>query len=112
MATNKQPGIWLISLAAIGFGLQAITESGAILFGGEAVRDAAENQLPFLLWVNFVAGLALLIGGAGLWMRRHLIVWLALSIAVATAFLLVLFGVDDDCDYCLAAVVAARYTTV
>ena len=94
MTTHKQRGIWIwaISLVAVGFGLLTSKEGGTILFAGEAARSAAGNYVPFVLWFNFVAGLAYLICGAGLWMKRRWAAWLAVSIAVATAFVFVIFG--------------------
>lgn len=80
-----------ISLAAVGFGLLTIREGGAILFGGEAVRDAG-NYVPFVLWFNCLAGFAYVIAGAGLWLRHRWAVWLAVGIAAATALAFAAFG--------------------
>lgn len=94
MTTRKQRGIWIsaISLVAVGFGLLTIKEGGTILFGDEVVRSAAGNYVPFVLWFNFLAGFAYVVGGAGLWMKRQWAAWLAVAIAVATALTFAAFG--------------------
>lgn len=94
MTTHKQRGIrvWMTSLVAVGFGLLTIKEGGAVLFGGELVRRAAGNYVPFVLWFNFAAGFAYVIAGTGLWLQQRWAAWLAISIAVATACAFVAFG--------------------
>ena len=95
MTTSKQQrgfGIWAISLVAVGFGLLTIKEGGTILFGDEAVRATAGNYMPFVLWFNFLAGFAYVVAGAGLWLRQRWAVWLAVSIAAATALTFAAFG--------------------
>jgi hypothetical protein len=96
MATLKrQRGFWIgaISLVAIGFGLLTIKEGGTILFGDEAVRDAAGNYVPFVLWFNFSAGFAYVIAGVGLWLQKRWSAWLAVAITLATALTFVAFVV-------------------
>ncbi len=94
MTTRKRRGIWIwaISMVAIGFGLLTIKEGGTILFGGEAELETAGNYVPFVLWFNFLAGFAYVIAGVGLWMQRRWAAWLAVAIAVATAFMFAAFG--------------------
>ncbi len=94
MATRKQRSIWVwaISLIAIGFGLLTVKEGGSVLFGSEAARASAGNYVPFVLWVNFVAGFAYLLAGVGLWMQRRWAVWLAAAIAASTALTFAAFG--------------------
>lgn len=89
---QRRVWIWAISLVAIGFGLLTIKEGSTILFGNEAARAAAGNYVQFVLWFNFVAGFAYIIAGIGLWMQRRWSVWLAVSIAAATAFTYAAFG--------------------
>lgn len=93
-AFKRQRGfrIWAISLVAVGFGLLTIKEGGTILFGSEAARTAAGNYVPFVLWFNFVAGFAYIVAGIGLWLQQRWAVWLAVAIAVATAFTFADFG--------------------
>lgn len=86
-------GVWAISIIAIGFGLLTIKAGGAILFEGDEVREAAGNYVPFVLWFNFLAGFVYVISGAGLWMQARWAAWLAIFIAVTTAFTFLLFGV-------------------
>ena len=59
MSTSKAD--WLVkSLAGVAvlFGLLTVLSGGRTLFGGEAGRLAAGAIVPFVLWVNFVAGFA------------------------------------------------------
>ena len=95
MATLKRSNIWIrvISLIAIGFGLMTIKEGGAVLFFDGAGRAAAGNYVPFVLWFNFLAGFAYVIGGVGLWMRQRWAAWLAIAIVAATALTFATFGV-------------------
>jgi len=83
---------WTISLIAAGFGLLTIKSGGAILFGDDSARVAAGNYVPFVLWFNFMAGFAYVTAGVGLWMQTRWAVWLASSIAAATAITFVIFG--------------------
>ena len=84
--------VWIISLAAVGFGLLTINEGGTILFGDEIVRAEAGNYVPFVLWFNFLAGFAYVIAGIGLWMLQPWAVWLAITIAGATSLTFAAFG--------------------
>lgn len=88
----RNPLIRAISLVAVGFGLLTIKEGGTALFGGEVARAAAGNYVPFVLWFNFMAGFAYIVAGIGLWLQQRWAVWLAVSIATATAFTFAAFG--------------------
>lgn len=76
---------WAISLVAIVFGALTIKEGGAVLFGGDAARATAGHYIPFIVWFNFLAGFAYVVAGFGLLLRRRWAIWLAVSIAAATA---------------------------
>lgn len=89
---QRTPLVWVISLIAAGFGLLTIKEGGTILFGDEAARATAGNYVPFVLWFNFVAGFAYVVAGIGLWLQQRWSVWLAVSLAVATALAFAAFG--------------------
>lgn len=82
----------VISLIAVGFGLLTIKEGGTILFGDEAARATAGNYVPFVLWFNFVAGFAYVVAGIGLWLQKRWSVWLATSLAAATALTFAALG--------------------
>lgn len=90
---QRGPLVWVISLLAVGFGLLTIKEGGMTLSGNEASVRAAGNYVPFVLWFNFVAGFAYVIAGIGLWLQQRWAVWLAASIAAATALTFTAFGV-------------------
>lgn len=101
MTTHTQqrgPLVWAISLVAVGFGLLTIKEGGTTLIGNEEARVAAGNYVPFVLWFNFVAGFACVVAGIGLWLQQRRAVWLAIAIAVATAFTFAAFGVHIFID--------------
>jgi hypothetical protein len=87
--------IWttLAALVALAFGALTIASGGRVLFGPEAARAAAGHYVPFVLWFNFLAGVAYLAAGIGLWRRQHWAAWLALAIAAATALVFAAFGV-------------------
>lgn len=50
--------VWIISMSAVAFVLLALKEGGTVLFGDEAARAAAGNDMPFVLWFNFLTGFA------------------------------------------------------
>ena len=60
----------LISVIAIAFGLLTIRSGGNVLFGGAVAQEAAGNYVPFVLWFNFLAGFAYVMGGVGIWRRN------------------------------------------
>jgi len=107
-------GIRVISLVAIGFGLLTVKEGGAVLFGDGTVRTAAGNYVPFVLWFNFLAGFAYVAAGAGLWLQQRWAVWLAATIALATAITFAAFGahVASGGAYELRTVVAMSVRTL
>jgi hypothetical protein len=65
----------------VAFGLLTVVSGGTALFG--AVDMGA--VVPFVLWFNFVAGLAYIAGGILLWLDHPLALPVALAILVATA---------------------------
>jgi hypothetical protein len=66
---------------AVAFGLLTVVSGGTALFG--AVDMGA--VVPFVLWFNFVAGLAYIAGGILLWRGHTLAFPVALAILFATA---------------------------
>lgn len=73
---------------AVAFGLLTLVSGGAVLMG--AVDMGA--VVPFVLWFNFLAGFAYVIGGILLWRGHHLALPVALAILVATAAVFAAFG--------------------
>ena len=65
----------------------------AVLFGSDAVRQAAGSSVGFVVWFNFLAGFAYVAAGAGLWFRRRWAAGLAVMIAAATLTVFAAFGV-------------------
>ena len=75
-----------LAVVAVLFGLLTVFSGGRTLFGGEAARLAAGAIVPFVLWFNFLAGFAYVVAGVGLFMQQRWAMWLAVAIAVSTAF--------------------------
>jgi hypothetical protein len=74
--------------AAIAFGLFTLISGGSALFG--AVDMGA--VVPFVLWFNFLAGFAYVIGGLLLMTGHRLALPVALTILIATATVFAVFG--------------------
>ena len=74
--------------AAIAFGLLTLILGGSALFG--AVDMGA--VVPFVLWFNFLAGFAYVIGGLLLMTGHRLALPVALTILIATATVFAVFG--------------------
>lgn len=74
--------------AAIAFGLLTLISGGSALFG--AVDMGA--VVPFVLWFNFLAGFAYVIGGLLLMTGHRLALPVALTILIATATVFAVFG--------------------
>ena len=86
---------WLLGLALLAgaFGIATVVSGGRVLFGPEAVRAAAGQVVPFVLWFNFLAGFAYLAAAVGLWRARRWAAPLSLAIAAATALVFLALGV-------------------
>lgn len=63
------------------FGLLTIVSGGRALFGGGDMGAV----VPFVLWFNFIAGIAYVLAGIGLWRGAVWAPMLSLGIAVTTA---------------------------
>ena len=74
--------------AAIAFGLLTLISGGSALFG--AVDMGA--VVPFVLWFNFLAGFAYVIGGLLLMIGHRRALPVALTILIATATVFAVFG--------------------
>ena len=94
-AQSRRHDGWLAaaSIVAVVFGLLTVTEGGHVLFGGEEARRAAGAYVPYVLWFNFIAGFAYIAAGAGLWAGHRAAAALAFTIAGATLFTYLMFGV-------------------
>ena len=78
--------VWAISVIAVVFGMLTLKEGGAVLSGNTGALAAAGNYVPFVVWFNFLAGFAYVAAGIGLFMQQRWAMWLAVAIAVSTAF--------------------------
>lgn len=112
--SGRSIGVWSMSIVAVLFGLMTIKEGGGVLFGDPTAQAAAGNYVPFVLWFNFLAGFGYVIAGAGLWLQQRWAVWLAIAIAVATAFTFAIFAVYvvGGGDYEQRTVIAMSLRTI
>ncbi|MBK5946031.1 hypothetical protein CCR83_06110 [Rhodobacter veldkampii DSM 11550] len=78
----------IAGVAAIAFGSLTLISGGSALFG--AVDMGA--VVPFVLWFNFLAGFAYVIGGLLLMIGHRLALPVALTILIATATVFAVFG--------------------
>jgi hypothetical protein len=79
-------------LSRLLFAILTIVSGGRVLFGGAAARAAAGDAVPFVLWFNFLSGVAHVLAGLGIAMGRRWAVTLSIALAVAIAAVFVLFG--------------------
>lgn len=87
---------WDITVAgglALLFGILTVFAGGRALFGGPEARAAVGDAVPLVLWFNFLAGFAYVAAGIGLVLRRPWAVRLSIVILVATALVMIAFGV-------------------
>ncbi len=83
---------WLlraVALLAGIFGALTVRAGALAVFGHVDVG----NVVPFVLWFNFLAGIAYLVAAFGLWAMRPWAVWLSAAIAASTAVVFMMFGV-------------------
>src|SRR5688572_14032220 len=78
------------AVVAVLFGAATVASGGNVLFGSGAA--AAGSYVPFVVWLNFLAGFFYVAAGIGLWRQRRWAAWLALALAVLTALTFAAFG--------------------
>ena len=85
---------WAIAAAliAVVFGIVTIFVGGKTLISTEE-RAAAGSIVPFVLWFNFIAGLAYVIAGFGLFMWKRWAGQLSAAIAIGTVVVFIAFGI-------------------
>ena len=94
-SSPRQDRSWWVrplGLLAVGFGVLTLKAGGSVLFGSDAARAAAGAYVPFVVWVNFLAGFAYVAAGLGLWWWRRWTVPLAVGIAAITLGTFAAFG--------------------
>ncbi|WP_275393173.1 hypothetical protein [Aliiroseovarius sp. Z3] len=91
--TNSQSD-WrkIIVAVATVFGFATVISGGNVLFGAAQARELAGNYIPFVVWFNFLAGFAYIIAATGLWLDKPWATWVALTIAGATALVILAFA--------------------
>lgn len=84
---------WIaLGAVAIVFGLVTIFEGGSVLFVDGAARRDAGHFVPFVVWMNFLAGFAYVVAGAALALGRAWAARLSVAIAAVTALGSIAFG--------------------
>ncbi len=73
---------------AVGFGALTVVSGGSTLLGAMEMGAV----VPFVLWFNFLAGFAYILGGVLLWRGSRWAFPVALAIAVATAAIFAALG--------------------
>ncbi len=86
---------WAVALAVLAgaFGFLTLKSGGEVLFIDGAVRQAAGQYVPFVLWFNFLAGFAYMAGAAGLALWRPWVVPLTIAITASTVVVFAALGV-------------------
>ena len=92
MTANRRPALLIAAIVAVLFGALTIFSGGRALFGGAEARAAVGAAVPFVLWFNFLAGFAYVIGGLLLMIGHRLALPVALTILIATATVFAVFG--------------------
>ena len=87
----------IAGVAAIAFGLLTLISGGSALFG---LVDMGA-VVAFVLWFNFLAGFAYVIGGRLLMIGHRLALPVALTILIANATVFAVFGWRVFCGGCL-----------
>lgn len=82
-----------IALVAMVFGTVTVISGGGVLFGTDAIREAAGRFVPFVVWFNFIAGFAYIAAGIAIWQAHRWAFTLSVAIAVATFMAAAGFGV-------------------
>ncbi|PRY21857.1 hypothetical protein CLV78_108129 [Aliiruegeria haliotis] len=78
----------LIGVAAMAFGALTFLSGGTVLWGPQSVRAAAGDIVLPVVWFNALSGLAYMVAGAGIALRRRWASALATMVAVAIALML------------------------
>lgn len=84
----RRPAQRVAAAVAVVFGLLTVLAGGRALFGGADMGAV----VPFVLWFNFLAGLAYVAAGIGLWTGRRWAAGLAVVIFAATLAVLAAFA--------------------
>lgn len=84
----------IATIIAIIFGGLTIFSGGRSLSGSDEPHAAVGHAVPFALWFSFLAGFSNIAAGIGILQKYRQVVWIALGILTATAFVFVAFGDD------------------
>lgn len=73
-----------VGIAAVLFGIATIVSGGNAILRLHGVAESGDKIVPFVLYLNFVAGFAYITSGVGLFRRRSWASTIAIVIAVAS----------------------------
>ena len=82
----------LLALFAAAFGGMTLFAGGSVVLGPDQAREAAGNVVPLVVWFNFLAGFAYLVGAWAIWRGAPWARTLAWGIAGATAVVAAIFA--------------------
>lgn len=109
---HRRHSLRVVAVIAVLFGLLTLASGGRVLFGSDAVRQAAGATVGFVVWFNFLAGFAYVVAGSGLWLgRRWAVPWAGL-IALSTTVVFAVFALHvwqgEPYEFRTAAAMAVR----
>jgi hypothetical protein len=93
VARKRPRSMTVAAIVAIVFGLMTLQSGGAVLFGPAAAQRAAGEVVPFVLWFNFLSGIAYVAAGVGLWRMARWGFHVSAGLVLAIAVIFVAFGV-------------------
>jgi len=113
-AANAAGPLKLAAAFAVVFGAMTLISGGTALFSGEETRNLFGHAVPFVLWFNFLSGLAYVLAGVGLWGKKTWAVYLSILIFMAIAGIIALFAlhVFSGGAYEMRTVVALSFRCV
>ncbi len=81
-----------LALLALIFGVMTVFSGGSVLFGPDETRNLAGAVVPLVLWFNFLAGFAYILGAVLIWRGHKQAPNLAILIAGATLLVGLIFA--------------------
>jgi len=92
-AGRRPRSMTVAAVVAIVFGLMTLQSGGMVLFGPDAAQRAAGEVVPFVLWFNFLSGIAYVAAGVGLWRMARWGFHVSAGLVIAIAVVFAAFGV-------------------
>jgi len=82
----------LVAGFALIFGVLTIVSGGRVIFGGAEAQAAAGNAVHFVLWFNFLSGLAYAAAAVGILLLKRWARYLAIALAITIVAVFARFG--------------------